>query len=105
MAPDQVATSPVSASVEPSPSTLSQTITFHMKMTTGSASSGRMIAVYQRPCSATIRAAAHLRASISAAMVFLASDLSKSPSWSYVSSARDAKFLQNPRRQMPSPHS
>src|SRR5258708_27549368 len=30
MAPDQVATSPVSASVEPSPSTLSQTITFHM---------------------------------------------------------------------------
>jgi hypothetical protein len=35
---------------------LSQTITFHMKTTTGSASSGRMIAVYQRPCSAMISA-------------------------------------------------
>jgi hypothetical protein len=34
-----------------------------MKMTTGSASSGRMIAVYQRPCSAmmsALRALAHL---------------------------------------------
>jgi hypothetical protein len=68
MAPDQVATSPVSASVVPSPKTLSQTITFHMKIMTGSASSGRMTAVYQRPCSAMISASALLRASISAAM-------------------------------------
>jgi hypothetical protein len=59
--------------VEPRPSTLSQTITFHMKMTTGSASSGRMIAVYQRPCSAMISASALLRASISAAMALAAS--------------------------------
>lgn len=36
----------------PQPSTLSHTITFQKKMMTGSASSGRMIAVYQRPCSA-----------------------------------------------------
>jgi hypothetical protein len=35
---------------------------------TGSASSGRMTAVYQRPCSAMISASALLRASISAAM-------------------------------------
>jgi hypothetical protein len=35
-------------------------------MTTGAASSGRMIAVYQRPCSARMTALALLRASISA---------------------------------------
>src|SRR3954453_23631417 len=63
MAPDQLATSPGSGSVVPSPSPLSHTITFHMK--TGSASSGRMTAVYQRPCSAMISESALLRASIS----------------------------------------
>jgi hypothetical protein len=35
-------------------------------MTTGAAMSGRMIAVYQRPCSAMMTASALLRASISA---------------------------------------
>jgi hypothetical protein len=37
-------------------------------MITGAASSGRMIAVYQRPCSATMMADACLRASISASI-------------------------------------
>jgi hypothetical protein len=64
---------------------LTQTITFQM---IGSAKSGRMIAVYQRPCSARMTASALLRASISAE----ASLLRRSDDVEGASIARIVKF-------------